>query len=73
MILEMAGDGWADYLVSWKGGAVEAYINTHNLGADTNKRNSEYFGVVAAGITNQGTVHLADVDGMSTVPQFAGR
>lgn len=63
------GDGTADYLVSYDGGAVRFYRNNGNLERDPAKPSWENLGVIAAGVQQQGIVIFGDLDGLCS--QFA--
>ncbi|OBT80134.1 hypothetical protein VF21_00667 [Pseudogymnoascus sp. 05NY08] len=64
-ILDMDGDGYADYVVLYDGGAVSWARNTHNNGADSNKKNWESLVEIAPGVGGAPpkSVHLVDLDG----------
>ncbi|KAL4863710.1 hypothetical protein BDV12DRAFT_201841 [Aspergillus spectabilis] len=64
-IADIDGDGLADYLVLYDGGAVEAYRNTGNVADDPNSRNFDDWGVVAQGVSGIAgkDVYFADLTG----------
>lgn len=64
-ILDMDGDGYADYVVLYDGGAVSWARNTHNNGADRSKPNWERLVEIAPGVAGipPKSVHLIDLDG----------
>lgn len=62
------GDGTADYLLSYIGGAVEYYRNNGNLGKVPEKPSWEDRGVIAAGVQQQGIVLFGDLNGWFLAP-----
>ncbi|KAH7303623.1 hypothetical protein B0I35DRAFT_342432, partial [Stachybotrys elegans] len=62
---DMDGDGYADYVITYSGGAVEWARNTHNNGKDRSKRNWETAQVIAPGPAGipANSAKLADIDG----------
>ena len=59
---DLTGDGKADYIVQYDGGAAIAYRNQGNI-PDGEGRKWAAMGTVAAGVNPQGPVHYADLDG----------
>ena len=59
------GDGLADYLVLYDGGAVHAYRNIGNVADDPNSRNFDDWGVIAEGVSGISgkNVYFADLSG----------
>ncbi|KFX94360.1 hypothetical protein O988_06345 [Pseudogymnoascus sp. VKM F-3808] len=62
---DMDGDGYADYVVLYDGGAVSWARNTHNNGADSSKPNWSSLQEIAPGVEGAPpkSVHLIDLDG----------
>jgi hypothetical protein len=61
----MTGDGLADYLILYDGGAVRAFHNTGNLADDPSSRNFDDWGTVASGVSgvSGSAVRFADLNG----------
>lgn len=57
---DITGDGPAEYLVVYDGGAIRAQ---HSFGSLPGTGTWESMGTIASGVTPQGTVRLADVNG----------
>ncbi|KAL3429083.1 hypothetical protein BDV09DRAFT_180952 [Aspergillus tetrazonus] len=64
-LADIDGDGLADYLVLYDGGAVHAYRNTGNVADDPNSRNFDDWGVIAEGVSGISgrNVYFADLSG----------
>ncbi|KAK3308678.1 uncharacterized protein B0T15DRAFT_572803 [Chaetomium strumarium] len=64
-MMDYDGDGLADYLILYDGGAVRGYRNTGSLGKDSSKRNFEELGTLAAGVAGVtgASVRFADLNG----------
>ncbi|RYP53274.1 hypothetical protein DL768_001714 [Monosporascus sp. mg162] len=62
---DLDGDGKADYLVVYDGGAVRALRNTGNLNKDSAKRNWEDWGTIAPGVSGitGDMIRFSDIDG----------
>jgi GDSL-like Lipase/Acylhydrolase family/FG-GAP-like repeat len=71
-MLDMDGDGYADYVVLNDGGAVSWARNTHNNGADGSKNNWESLVEIAPGVAGVASksVHLVDLDGDKRAGKF---
>ncbi|KAK2780754.1 hypothetical protein FQN53_001022 [Emmonsiellopsis sp. PD_33] len=64
-LADLDGDGLADYLVLYDGGAADAFHNTGNLAADPSARNFDDWGTVAGGVNgvSGAQVRFADLTG----------
>ncbi|KAK2800927.1 hypothetical protein FQN51_005862 [Onygenales sp. PD_10] len=64
-LADLDGDGLADYLVLYDGGAANAFHNTGNLAADPSARNFDDWGTVAGGVNgvSGAQVRFADLTG----------
>ena len=60
---DITGDGRAEYLIVYDGGAVKSYNNTGNIPDVGKPRNWFAMGVIAGGVNPQGPVHFADMNG----------
>lgn len=60
---DINGDGRAEYIVQYDGGAAIAYNNTGNIPDAGKPRNWDRMGMIAAGVTDQGPVQWADLTG----------
>ncbi|KAH6971314.1 hypothetical protein EDB80DRAFT_692629 [Ilyonectria destructans] len=60
---DINGNGLAEYIVQYDGGASKGYNNTGNIPDAGKSRNWEYMGTIAAGVSPQGPVVYADIDG----------
>ncbi|KAM0444978.1 hypothetical protein ACHAQK_002522 [Fusarium lateritium] len=60
---DITGDGRAEYIVQFDGGAANAYNNTGNIPNAGKPRNWDFMGTIAGGVTPQGPVVFADIDG----------
>jgi hypothetical protein len=71
-IRDVEGDGLADYLVLYGGGAIDAWRNTGNLNKDSNARNFEEMGTIAVGVSGVpgSKGWLKDFDGTPPNPTF---
>lgn len=58
------GDGLADYLIRFDGGAVKAFRNNGNLNSNSEGRNWDDLGAITNGVGAEGRkLQFADVDG----------
>ncbi|KAH7147182.1 hypothetical protein B0J13DRAFT_524884 [Dactylonectria estremocensis] len=64
-ITDIDGDGYADYVIIYSGGAVKWARNMHNNGKDSTKKNWEDLKTIAPGVagTPDDTPHMLDLDG----------
>lgn len=62
---DIDGDGYADYVIVYSGGAVKWARNTHNNGKDGDKKNWETAETIAPGVSGipPDTVRIRDIDG----------
>ncbi|KAG4277787.1 chitinase [Fusarium proliferatum] len=62
---DIDGDGYADYVVVYEGGAVKWARNTHNNGKDSSKKNWETETTIAPGPAGipQDSTSIRDIDG----------
>ncbi|KAH7466503.1 hypothetical protein FOMA001_g15942 [Fusarium oxysporum f. sp. matthiolae] len=60
---DITGDGRAEYIVQFDGGAANAYNNTGNIPNAGKPRNWDFMGTIAGGVTPQGPVVFADING----------
>lgn len=60
---DITGDGRAEYIIQFDGGAANAYNNTGNIPDAGKPRNWDSMGTIAGGVTPQGPVVYADIDG----------
>lgn len=69
---DIDGDGYADYVILYKAGAVKWARNTHNNGKDSSKKNWETVETVAPGVAGipDDTARLYDLDGDGRAGKF---
>ena len=60
---DLTGDRKAEYIVQYDGGAAKAYHNTGNIPKSGKPRNWDNLGTVATGVSPQGPVQYADING----------
>ncbi|PNH36215.1 hypothetical protein VD0002_g9005 [Verticillium dahliae] len=60
---DITGDGKADYLIQYVGGAVKGYNNTGNIPDIGRARNWANMGTISTGTSPQGPVRYADLNG----------
>ncbi|KAI8671681.1 SGNH-hydro domain-containing protein [Fusarium keratoplasticum] len=60
---DLTGDGKADYIVQYDGGAAKAYRNLGKIGTSQSGRKWSLIGTVATGVSPQGPVYYADING----------
>ncbi|CAI6079183.1 unnamed protein product [Clonostachys chloroleuca] len=60
---DITGDGAAEYLIQYDGGAAKGYHNTGNIPNAGKPRNWVAMGTIAGGVGDQGPVSYADLDG----------
>jgi hypothetical protein len=60
---DITGDGRAEYLISYDGGSVKSYKNNGNIPDVGKGPNWLAMGVIAGGVSPQGVVRLADLNG----------
>lgn len=60
---DLTGDGKAEYIIQYDGGAADGYLNMGNIPPAGKERNWGRMGVIAKGVSPQGEVHYADIDG----------
>jgi hypothetical protein len=60
---DITGDGRSEYLVVYNGGAVKSFLNTGNIPNVSKPPNWVAMGAIAAGVTPQGSVRFADING----------
>lgn len=60
---DLTGDGKADYIVQYDGGAAKAYRNNGKIGGSSKDRKWTFMGTIATGVSPQGPVRYADVNG----------
>lgn len=60
---DITGDGKDDYLIQFEGGGAIGYNNTGNIPSGSRPRNWLSMGTISAGVTPQGPVRYADIDG----------
>ncbi|CAG1976172.1 unnamed protein product [Fusarium graminearum] len=62
---DIDGDGYADYVIVYSGGAVKWARNTHNNGKDSSKKNWEAEVTIAPGPSGipEGSTRIQDIDG----------
>ncbi|CCT63634.1 related to acetylxylan esterase [Fusarium fujikuroi IMI 58289] len=62
---DIDGDGYADYVIVYEGGAVKWARNTHNNGKDSSKKNWETETTIAPGPAGipQDSTNIRDIDG----------
>lgn len=60
---DINGDGKDDYIIQFDGGAADGYSNTGNIPNSGKERNWVGMGTIAGGVSDQGPVQYADIDG----------
>lgn len=60
---DLTGDGRDEYIVHYEGGAAIAFNNTGNIPEAGLPVNWQAMGTIAGGVSNQGPVRYADLDG----------
>lgn len=60
---DITGDGKAEYVIQYNGGAAKGYNNTGNIPDVGKVRNWYDMGTIAGGVNPQGPVRYADIDG----------
>lgn len=59
---DLTGDGKADYIVQYEGGAAKGYRNNGKIPVGEGRKWND-MGTIAGGVSPQGPVHYADIDG----------
>lgn len=60
---DLNGDGKAEYIIQYDGGAADGYFNNGNIPENGKDRNWSKMGTIAAGVSDQGPVQYADING----------
>ncbi|KAH7261771.1 hypothetical protein BKA59DRAFT_1822 [Fusarium tricinctum] len=69
---DLTGDGKADYIVQYDGGAAKAYRNLGKIGTNKGGRKWSLIGTVATGVSPQGPVYYADLNGDEKADYLVG-